>query len=278
VSARGGLIAWLLFGYAFLYAPIVFLIAFSFNDARLVTSWAGFSWRWYGMLWHDDRLLRAALLSLRIAASSATLALVVGTLAGLALARFGSFRFRMAFKAATAAPLVLPEVITGLSLLLLFIALDQAIGWPAGRGELTVTLAHASVSVAYVAVVVRARLAGLAPTLEDAASDLYAPPFTVFRRITLPLLAPALASGWLLAFTLSLDDVVVASFTSGPGASTLPMVVFSMLRLGPTPELYALASVIVLGVAAMLAAGWRLQRSPAQETDTQTIAGGAGRG
>jgi putrescine transport system permease protein len=264
MSARAGLITCLLAGYAFLYAPIVFLIAFSFNDARLVTSWAGFSWRWYGVLWNDAPLLRAALLSLRIAASSATLALLVGTLAGLALARFGRFRTRATFEAATAAPLVLPEVITGLSLLLLFIALDQAIGWPHGRGVLTVTLAHASVSVAYVAVVVRARLAGLAPALEDAAADLYAPPPEVFVRVTLPLLAPALASGWLLAFTLSLDDVVVASFTSGPGASTLPMVVFSMLRLGPTPELYALASLIVLAVAAILLLGWRLQGRPAR--------------
>jgi putrescine transport system permease protein len=270
MSAR--LIFCLLIGYAFLYAPIVFLIAFSFNDARLVTAWTGFSLRWYGVLWHDDQLLRAALLSLRIAASSATLALIVGTLAGLALARFGAFRFRAAFEAATAAPLVLPEVITGLSMLLLFIAMQRTIGWPVGRGELTVTLAHASVSVAYVAVVVRARLTGLAPVLEDAAADLYAPPFAVFCRVTLPLLAPALASGWLLAFTLSLDDVVVASFTSGPGASTMPMVVFSMLRLGPTPELYALASVIVLAVALLLAVGWRLQRSPDGETGAQTIA------
>jgi putrescine transport system permease protein len=277
MTARAGLIAWLLAGYAFLYAPIVFLIAFSFNDARLVTSWAGFSWRWYGVLWQDQQLLRAALLSLRIAASSATLALAIGTLAGLALARFGAFRGRLALEAATAAPLVLPEVITGLSLLLLFIALDQTIGWPRGRGELTVTLAHASVSMAYVAVVVRARLTGLAPVLEDAAADLYAPPLAVFARVTLPLLAPALASGWLLAFTLSLDDVVVASFTSGPGASTLPMVVFSMLRLGPTPELYALASLIVLAVAVMLACGWRLQRSPDSESGAQTIAGRAGR-
>jgi putrescine transport system permease protein len=274
MTARAELLAWLLAGYAFLYAPIAFLIAFSFNDARLVTSWSGFSWRWYGVLWRDEQLLRAALLSLRIAAASATLALLVGTMAGLALARFGAFRGRTAFEAAVAAPLVLPEVITGLSLLLLFIALQQTVGWPARRGALTVTLAHASVSVAYVAVVVRARLAGLAPVLEDAAADLYAPPFTVFRRITLPLLAPALASGWLLAFTLSLDDVVVASFTSGPGASTMPMVVFSMLRLGPTPELYALASLIVLAVAAILALGWRLQGRPA----AQTIAGGQGQG
>jgi len=278
VSGRAALLGWLLAGYAFLYAPIAFLVAFSFNDAKLVTAWAGFSWRWYGVLFADQALLRAAFLSLRIAVASATLATVVGTLCGVALARFGRFRARATFDVAVAAPLVLPEVITGLSLLLLFVAMDQAFGWPAGRGALTVTLAHASVSVAYVAVVVRARLAGLTPALEEAAADLYAPPFEVFRRVTLPLLAPALASGWLLAFTLSLDDVVVASFTSGPGASTLPMVVFSMLRLGPTPELYALATLIVLAVAAILLLGLRLQRSNARPEGGQPIAGRTGHG
>jgi putrescine transport system permease protein len=233
----------------------------SFNDSRLVTAWAGFSLRWYATLWHDQSLITATLLSLRIAATSATLALIVGTLAGYALARFGRFPARGAFTAALAAPLVLPEVITGLSLLLLFVALQQTIGWPAGRGAGTVTLAHASVSVAYVAVVVRARLADTPADLEDAAMDLYAPPSQAFVRITLPLMAPALIAGWLLAFTLSLDDVVVASFTSGPGASTLPMVVFSSIKLGPTPELYALATVIVAAVAAILLAVWRAQRS-----------------
>jgi putrescine transport system permease protein len=258
------LMLWLIVVYAFLYAPIGFLITFSFNDARLVTAWSGFSMRWYRVLAQDQQLIDATLLSLRIAAASATLALIVGTLAGYALARFGSFRGRSAFAAAIAAPLVLPEVITGLSLLLLFVALEQAVGWPAGRGATTVTLAHASVSVAYVAVVVRARLADAGTVLEDAAMDLYAPPWVTFGRVTLPLMAPALAAGWLLAFTLSLDDVVVASFTSGPGASTLPMVVFSLTRLGVTPEIYALATVIVgvvtmvlLGVARLQAAGRR---------------------
>jgi putrescine transport system permease protein len=253
--------AWLIACYAFLYAPIAFLIALSFNDARLVTAWAGFSTRWYVTLWHDRALVGAALLSLRIAAASATIATLVGTLAGYTLARFGPFRTRTLFAAALAAPLVLPEVITGLSLLLLFVVLEQATGWPAGRGAGTVTLAHASVSVAYVAVVVRARLADTPADLEDAAMDLYAPPWATFVRITLPLLAPALIAGWLLAFTLSLDDVVVASFASGPGASTLPMVVFSSVRLGATPELYALASVIVALVATGLLAGWRLYRA-----------------
>jgi putrescine transport system permease protein len=255
------LLAWLIVCYAFLYAPIGFLVVLSFNQSRLVTAWDGFSLRWYATLWHDESLIDAALLSLRIAAVSATLALIVGTLAGYALARFGRFPARGVFAGALAAPLVLPEVITGLSLLLLFVALLQTIGWPVGRGAGTVTLAHASVSVAYVAVVVRARLAGTPPDLEHAAMDLYAPPWQAFLRITLPLLAPALVSGWLLAFTLSLDDVVVASFTSGPGASTLPMVVFSSIKLGPTPELYALATVIVAVVGAILFAVWRTQRS-----------------
>jgi putrescine transport system permease protein len=260
------LLAWLIVCYAFFYAPIGFLVALSFNASRLVTEWDGFSLRWYATLWHDEALIGAALLSLRIAAVSATLALIVGTLAGYALGRFGRFPARGTFAAVLAAPLVMPEVITGLSLLLLFVALQQAVGWPAGRGAGTVTLAHASVSVAYVAVVVRARLAGTPTDLEDAAMDLYAPPWQAFLRITLPLLAPALASGWLLAFTLSLDDVVVASFTSGPGASTLPMIVFSSIKLGPTPELYALATVIVAAVAVILLAVWRAQRGLAVAT------------
>src|SRR3954469_9790503 len=245
----GGLGAWLIACYAFLYAPIAFLIVFSFNDSRLVTDWSGLSMRWYPPLLHAPALIDATLLSLRIAAVSATIACIVGGTAGFALARFGRFRGRGLFEAALAAPLVMPEVITGLSLLLLFVALEQWIGWPAGRGAGTVTFAHASVSVAYVAVVVRARLADAGEALEQAAMDLYAPPWKAFALVTLPLMAPALVSGWLLAFTLSMDDVVVASFTSGPGASTLPMVVFSMTRLGTTPEIYALATVIVAVVA-----------------------------
>jgi putrescine transport system permease protein len=239
------LLGWLLGCYAFLYAPIAFLIAFSFNESRSVTAWSGFSVHWYGELLGDPVLVGAALLSLRIAALSATLALIVGTVAGYVLARFGRFRTRTALEAALAAPLVLPEVITGLSLLLLFVVLEQWIGWPRGRGAATVTLAHAAVSVAYVTLVVRARLADTGTVLEEAAMDLYASPWTTFGLVTMPLMAPALVSGWLLAFTLSMDDVVVASFTSGPGASTLPMVVFSATRLGATPEIYALASMIV---------------------------------
>ncbi|MDR3534546.1 MAG: ABC transporter permease subunit [Rhodopila sp.] len=267
MTGRGGgsasLTAWLIVCYAFLYTPIAFLVVFSFNDSRLVTGWSGFSTRWYGALLHDQALIDAAFLSLRIAAVSATIACVVGGTAGFALARFGRFRGRGLFEAALAAPLVMPEVITGLSLLLLFVTLEQLTGWPAGRGAGTVTVAHASVSVAYVAVVVRARLVDAGVTLEQAAMDLYAPPWKAFAVITLPLMAPALVSGWLLAFTLSMDDVVVASFTSGPGASTLPMVVFSATRLGVTPEIYALATAIVAVVATGLLAVsllWRKRR------------------
>ena len=265
-GAGAPLIVWLIACDAFLYAAIAFLIVFSFNDSRLVTAWSGFSMRWYSRLWHNQGLIDATLLSLRIAAVSASIACVVGGTAGFALARFGRVRLRGLFQAALAAPLVMPEVITGLSLLLLFVSLEQLTGWPAGRGAGTVTLAHASVSVAYVAVVVRARLADAGVELELAAMDLYAPPWKAFVAITLPLMAPALVSGWLLAFTLSMDDVVVASFTSGPGASTwastLPMVVFSATRRGVTPEIHALATVIVAVVATglLLVAVWVRQR------------------
>jgi putrescine transport system permease protein len=255
--------AWLIACYAFLYAPIAFLVGFSFNGSRLVTVWSGFSLRWYWALLHDRQMTDAALLSLRIAAISASIACMVGAAAGFALARLGRFRARSVFEAALAAPLVMPEVITGLSLLLLFVAAEQLSGWPSGRGAATVTVAHASVSVAYVAVVVRARLADAGEVLEQAAMDLYAPPWKAFGLITLPLMAPALVSGWLLAFTLSMDDVVVASFTSGPGASTLPMVVFSATRLGTTPEIYALATVIVAVVAVVLLGVALVSRRPA---------------
>lgn len=244
--------AWLALFLAFLYLPIGFLIVFSFNRSRLLTAWSGFSGRWYGTLLHDRTLTGAMVVSLRIAVQSATLATVVGTASGYVLARFGPFRCRRLFEASMAAPLVLPDVITGLMLLLLFVTLERAVGWPRGRGIWTVTLAHASVSVAYVAVVIRARLAGEGTVLEEAAIDLAAPPWRAFLEVTLPLMAPALISGWLLAFTLSVDDVVIASFTSGPGASTMPMVVFSMTRLGATPEIYALATLIIAAVAIFL--------------------------
>lgn len=250
-------------GFVFLYLPVVLLVLTSFNPSRLTTVLTGFSLRWYVALWNNERLIEAALLSLRVAALSATGATVLGAMAGLALARFGRFRGRTAFAGLLSARLVLPDVLVGLSLLLLFVQMEQLFGWPEGRGALTITLAHVSVSLAYVAVVVEARLSDAGTELEDAAMDLGASPFRAFVLVTLPLLAPALVSGWLLAFTLSLDDLVVATFVSGPGASTLPMVVFSALRLGVTPELNALGTVILVLVSAALGLAWFLQRRTA---------------
>ncbi len=241
-------------GFAFLYLPIVSLIVYSFNASKLVTVWGGWSTRWYGELLRDDQILRAAWLSLRIAVATATVAVVLGTLAGLVLARMGRFRGRLLFSGMTSAPLVMPEVITGLSLLLLFVALEDVIGWPRGRGVTTITIAHVTFSMAYVAVVIQSQLANLDQALEEAALDLGARPAKVFCVITLPLIAPALVSGWLLSFTLSLDDLIIASFVAGPGSSTLPMVVFSKVRLGVSPEINALATLFVLVVAVGVAA------------------------
>jgi putrescine transport system permease protein len=258
------LLVWLGLGYAFLYIPILLLILFSFNESRLVTVWGGFSARWYAELVRNDRILEAARLSLAVAALSATIATVLGGLAGLALARFQRFRLRLAFSALLAAPLVMPEVITGLSLLLLFVALDQAIGWPGQRGLTTIVIAHATFGIAYVAVIVQARLKLLDPALEEAAADLGAPPWRAFFSVTLPMLLPALAAGWLLAFTLSLDDLVIASFTSGPGATTLPMVIFSSVRLGLSPQINALASLFVVAAAVLVTVAARMLRPPAR--------------
>jgi putrescine transport system permease protein len=260
VSRRARLLIPLGLGFSFLYLPILLMVLFSFNESRMVTTLTGFSTRWYGSLFGNAALMEALFLSLRIAAVSATMATILGVLAGFALARFGRFRLRPAFAAMMAAPLVMPEVITGLSLLLLFVALEAAFGFPAGRGAGTVAVAHATFGAAYVAVVVQARLSELDTSLEEAAMDLGARPWRVFFAITLPLAAPAVAAGWLLAFTLSLDDLVVASFVSGPGASTLPMVVFSAVRLGLTPEFFALASLLVAAVAAGLTLAWWLMR------------------
>ena len=245
----------LVLGLAFLWLPILLLVGYAFSADRIPFQWGGFSLRWFRALAANERMLEAAWLSLRIAAGAATLAVLLGGMAGWVLARHGPFRGRAAFGALAGAPLVLPEVVTGLSLLMLFVVLQRAaeavLGWQLGRGAATVLLAHATLGLAYVAVVVQARLTGLDPALEEAATDLGAAPFTVFRTVTLPLIAPALAAGWLLAFTLSLDDVVVASFVSGPAGTTLPMLIFSQLRVGLTPQINALAAVI-LAVAGLL--------------------------
>lgn len=236
-------------GFLFLYAPIISLVIFSFNANRLVTVWSGFSTQSYVNLWEDPQLLPAAWLSLQIAAISATIALVLGTLCAYALVRFRRFRGKTVLQATVSAPLVMPDVITGLALLLLFVGMQSLIGWPAGRGVLTIVIAHATFCTAYVTVVVQSRLADLDLSLEEAAMDLGASPVRVFFDITLPIIAPALISGWLLAFTLSLDDLVIASFVSGPGSSTLPMVIFSKIRLGVAPEVNALATIIIGFVA-----------------------------
>jgi putrescine transport system permease protein len=248
------------FGYAFLYLPIVSVVIYSFNDSRLVTLWGGFSLRWYRSLLEDEQILSAALLSLQIALVSATVATALGTLAGLALNRLGRFRGRTLLTGMITAPLVMPEIITGISLLFLFISLGEWIGWPGARGATTIAIAHITFSMAYVAVVVRSRLAGMDESLEEAAMDLGGRPLRVFFDITVPSIAPAMVSGWLLAFTLSLDDVVIASFVSGPGATTLPMLIFSKVRLGVTPDINALATVIILFVSVGVIAAALLTR------------------
>lgn len=237
-------------GFSFLYAPIVSLVIFSFNESKLVTVWSGFSTKWYAELFRDPQLLGAAWLSLQIAAMAATIALVLGTLAAVALVRFRRFKGRTLFSGMVSAPLVMPDVITGLSLLLLFVAMESLLGWPQGRGMLTIVLAHATFCTAYVCVVVQSRLSDFDRSLEEAAMDLGASPVRTFFDVTLPIIAPALVSGWLLGFTLSLDDLVIASFVSGPGSSTLPMVIFSKVKLGVSPDVNALATIII-GIVAL---------------------------
>jgi putrescine transport system permease protein len=252
------LLSALLFGYAFLYAPIALLMVYSFNASREVSVWGGFSTKWYGELLHNQAYLDAAWLSLKIAATSATGALVLGTLAALVLVRYGRFRGRMMFNGLITAPLVMPEIILGLAMLLLFVALEDVIGWPDGRGFTTIAIAHTTVGMAYATVVIRSRLAQMDESLEEAAMDLGARPVKVFFLITLPVIAPSLAAGWLLAFTLSLDDVVVAQFVSGPGSTTLPIEVFSSVRLGVSPQVNALGTIIVVVVAVIIGLAWRL--------------------
>jgi putrescine transport system permease protein len=239
------LLSALMFGFAFLYIPILSMIVFSFNESKLVTVWGGFSVKWYGELLGNRQMLGAAWLSVRIATVTATGAVVIGTLAGLALARFGQFRSRTLFSGMVTAPLVMPEVITGLSLLLLFVALAPLPLVPDTRGFSTITIAHMTLTLSYVTVIVQSRLSTMDDSLEEAALDLGARPAKVFMTITLPIIAPAMVSGWLLAFTLSLDDLVIASFTAGPSTNTLPMMIFSTVRRGITPEINALATIMV---------------------------------
>lgn len=258
MKSRHLMLAVVAFGYAFLYIPVMLLVGYSFNASRLVTVWGGFSVKWYGELIHNESLLSAAWLSLRIATVNATFAVTLGTLAAYSLSRFRKFRGRTGFELLLTAPLVMPDVIIGLSLLLLFVSMEQIIGWPAGRGFTTISLAHITFSLAYAAVVIRSRIGQLDPLLEEAAMDLGARPLTVFMQITLPLLTPAIISAWLLSFTLSLDDLVIASFVSGPGSTTLPMWIYSSVRLGVSPEVNALASLMLLFVVLAVVISSRL--------------------
>jgi putrescine transport system permease protein len=232
-------------GFAFLYLPIAILVIYSFNASRLVTVWGGWSLRWYGEFFNDRAMLEAAWMSVRVAVTSATLATLLGTLAAIALSRGERFKGRTLFSGMLYAPLVMPEVITGLSLLLLFVALD------AGRGFWTVTLAHTTLTMCFVAVVVQSRLGPLDRSLEEAAMDLGCDPAQAFLAVTLPLILPAIAAGWMLAFTLSLDDLVIASFTTGPGSQTLPIRIYSEVRLGVKPEINAICT-LVIGLIAVI--------------------------
>lgn len=244
-------------GMAFLYIPMILLVIYSFNYSRLVPVWGGFSTRWYGVLFESQEVWEAVKLSLQVAFVNACFATILGAFAGIALVRFGMFKGRSLFSGMISAPLVMPEVITGLSLLLMFIALKELIGWPSERGFTTITIAHITFSMAFVAIIVQTRLAGMAQDLEEAALDLGAKPFRVLTDITLPLLAPGLMAGWLLSFTLSLDDLVIASFVSGPGAVTLPILIYSRVRVGLRPDINALATIIIITVAiGVLIAGY----------------------
>lgn len=249
-QTRSPFLTWMLIlGMAFLYIPMILLVIYSFNKSKLVPVWGGWSLRWYGELFQSPEVWSAVLLSLKIAVVNATFATILGTLAGLAMVRFGRFKGRTLMSGMLAAPLVMPEVITGLSLLMLFITLQDWIGWPAERGFTTITIAHITFSLAYVAVIIQSRLVGMGETLEEAAQDLGAKPFRVLTDITMPRLAPGMMAGWLLAFTLSLDDLVIASFVTGPGSNTLPILIYSRIRLGLRPDINALATIIILTVA-----------------------------
>ncbi|GGX76190.1 putrescine ABC transporter permease PotI [Saccharospirillum salsuginis] len=247
-------------GIGFLYAPMVVLIVYSFNSSRLVTVWAGWSTKWYGELFRDEQIMNAVGRSLQVAFYSASTAVVLGMLASIVIVRFRRFRGRTLFSGMITAPLVMPDVIIGLSMLLLFVAMAQSIGWPPQRGLLTVWIAHTTFCVAYSTVVISSRLREMDQSLEEAALDLGATPVRAFFLVTLPIIAPSILSAWLLSFTLSLDDVVIASFVTGPGATTLPIEVFSSVKLGVTPKINALATIII-GVVSLVAFGsWYVSR------------------
>ncbi len=257
----------LFLGLLFLYLPIVLLVIYSFNESRLVTVWGGFSTKWYGELMNNQGIKDAAWVTFRIAVVSSTVATILGTLAGLALTRFGRFRGRTLFSGMIYAPMVMPDVIIGLSLLLMFVALAV------DRGIMTITIAHISFSMCYVAVVVQSRFASFDDSIEEAALDLGCTPVKTFFAITLPIISPAIVSGWLLSFTLSLDDLVIASFVSGPGATTLPMKIYSQVRLGVTPEINAVSTILVgLIACAVLMAAWLSRRQEQRRVVDEQLA------
>ncbi|MBV8910318.1 MAG: ABC transporter permease subunit [Gammaproteobacteria bacterium] len=263
----------LFFGIAVLYLPILVLIAFSFNASPLVNVWGGFSTAWYGQLLHNRQLLEAALLSLEVAVAASSGAVVLGTLAATALVRFARFRGRLLLTGMVNAPLVMPEIITGITQLLLFVSMVQLLGWP-HRGFTTIAISHVTFCTAYVTITVQARLATADRSLEEAAMDLGASPTRAFLEITLPIIAPAIVSSWLLCFTLSLDDLVISSFVAGPGASTLPMVIYSKVKLGVSPDINALASLIVCAVGVcIVTAGYLMARSDRRRTLETQLAG-----
>jgi putrescine transport system permease protein len=255
------LISVLCIGIAVLYIPMLVLIGYSFNASPLVSVWGGFSTSWYTQLLHNDQVLDAEWLSLKIGVVVSTGAVILGTLAAIALVRFKAFRGRLLLTGMVNAPLVMPEIVTGITQLLLFISMLQLLGWP-HRGFTTIVIAHIAFCTAYVTITVQSRLYGADRSLEEAAMDLGAGPVRAFIDTTLPAIAPALASGWLLSFTLSLDDLVISSFVSGPGASTLPMVIFSKVKLGVSPDVNALASLIItlVGICVLLA-GYLMRRT-----------------
>lgn len=242
------LISALCFGFAFFYIPILSMIVYSFNASRLATVWGGFSTKWYGALFANGQVGAALKLSLEIALISSTCATIMGTMAGIALARFTRFRGRTLFSGLVTSPLIMPDVITGISLLIFFILMAQYVGWPAQRGFTTVTLAHITFSMVYVTTIVQSRMLSADRAIEEAAMDLGSRPWQVMRDVTLPVISPAILSGWLLAFTISMDDVVITNFTTGPGTTTLPIMIWSKVKLGVTPDINALASLIVLVV------------------------------
>lgn len=267
------LITMLCFGFAFFYIPILSMIVYSFNASRLATVWGGFSTKWYVSLLSNDQVIDALLLSVKIALVSATIATILGTMAGIALARFTKFRGRVLFSGLVTAPLIMPEVITGISSLIFFIMLADWIGWPGQRGFTTITLAHITFSMVFVTTIVQARMVQTDRAIEEAAMDLGSRPWQVMFDVTLPVISPAIVAGWLLAFTISLDDVVISTFVTGPGSTTLPLLIWSKVRLGVTPDINALATLMVLAVGiGVILAGIILNRAEKRRLAEERLA------